>query len=63
MAIPTVKETKYIGDELTAEMEINHIDGEYLDTCVHIDGEFWVDGGRRDEFAERLGQLIDEYRI
>jgi len=63
MGIKRVKESKYIGDELSVEMDIDHIDGEYLDTKINIDGDFWVEGNRRKEFSEKLEKLIDEYRI
>ena len=63
MGIKTVKEQHYIGDELTCEMKIDHIDGEKLDTQIEIDGTFWVCGSKRIEFIDKLAALIDEYRI
>ena len=63
MGIKTFKETHMLGDELYAEMQADNIDGEHLDTRVRIDGEFWIAGGQRKEFAEKLESLITEYRI
>ncbi|MFK5950942.1 MAG: hypothetical protein QM500_19495 [Methylococcales bacterium] len=63
MANQTKNETQYIGDELSAEMEIDMDSAGQLDTRVIIDGEFWIDGNKRNEFVEKLGKLIDEYRI
>lgn len=63
MGIKTFKEQHMLGDELSAEMEVDNIDGEHLDTRVKIDGEFWVAGGQRKEFAKKLEALITEYRI
>jgi hypothetical protein len=45
------------------EMVIDRIDGEYLDTKVSLSGEWWIAGASRHEFAQKLGALIDEYRI
>lgn len=63
MGIKTFSETHMLGDELSAEMQVENIDGEHLDTTVRIDGEFWVAGCQRKEFAEKLKALITEYRI
>lgn len=46
-----VKETHSLGD------------GVIYDTKVEIIGEFWVGGSQREEFKEKLADLIDEYRI
>ena len=52
-----------VSDNVSAELEIDVIDGEELDTRVKLDGEFWVSGSQYREFCQKLGELIDEYRI
>lgn len=61
--IKKTSEQKYIGDELFVDMEIDRIDGDYLDTRVQLVGEFWVGGSLRNEFVEKLERLVNEYRI
>ncbi|WP_018694322.1 hypothetical protein [Algicola sagamiensis] len=45
------------------EYEIEVIDQEEQDTSVELSGHFYICGASRNEFAEKLGKLIDEYRI
>lgn len=61
--IPTVNEKHFPSEGVTADLKIDKIDGEYLDTCITLSGLFWVAGNQRHEFLEKLGNLIDEYRI
>jgi len=55
--------TKAISDNVSVEMKTDVYLGERLDTRIKVDGEWWVCGALRDEFCEKLGALIDEYRI
>lgn len=45
------------------ELRIDRIDGEDLDTSVTLSGGFAICGSKRNEFSEKIGKLIDEYRI
>ena len=56
-------EERYFSEGCRAVMTIDLIDGEELDTEIEITGEFAVCGANRSEFLDKLGQLIDEYRI
>lgn len=56
-------ETIYPTDGVTMQMQIDKIDGEELDTSVMLSGGFAISGQQRNEFAQKLGLLIDEYRI
>ena len=61
--IKKVEENRAISDNVNLKMTIDHIDGEKLDTEIVVQGTWWVAGGEREEFAKKLGDLIDEYRI
>jgi hypothetical protein len=37
--------------------------GKLMDTKVTISGHFWIAGNTRDEFVEKLRNLIDQYEI
>jgi len=56
-------ENVVVSDGVSLAMSIDKIDGEELDTQVFVTGGFCICGSRRREFSERLGKLIDEYRI
>jgi len=59
-----VKEQHYVSDEVLVNLEIDVLDGEWLDTRVTMDDvEFWVGGSQREKFCKELGALIDKYRI
>lgn len=58
-----VLEILYPSQGVTAEMLIEQIDGEDLDTFVALTGGFHVAGEKRHEFIENLGKLINDYRI
>lgn len=57
-------ETKYIGDA-PATLTIDIIDGQILDTKVEINNLTlcWVAGNQRQEFIDKLNEIINEYRI
>lgn len=63
MANKVLEEHHRIGNELICEYLIEIIDGEKLDTRVKINGSFYVAGGERIEFKEKLQALIEQYRI
>ena len=48
---------------VSINMCVDKIDGECLDTNVDMEGNFAVAGSKRVEFAKKLGELIEEYRI
>ena len=48
---------------VTAILTIDIDNGKELDTAVSLDGGFNICGETRHEFFEKLGKLIDEYRI
>jgi hypothetical protein len=50
-------------DGVVLELIIDHINGAALDTYVAISGRFAICGKDRAEFSEKLGELIDKYRI
>lgn len=58
-----VSEESYPSEGVKLEFKIEKIDGECLDTSVCMVGNFTVAGCTRKEFAEKLGELIDKYRI
>lgn len=58
-----VPEVLYPSQGVTAEMLIERIDGEDLDTFVALTGSFTVAGVKRNEFIAKLGELINDYRI
>ncbi len=58
-----VPEVLYPSQGVTAEMLIERIDGEDLDTFVALTGSFTVSGAERNEFIAKLGKLINDYRI
>lgn len=49
--------------DVIAQMESDVDVGEVLDTKVRLTGEWWIAGEKREEFCNKLGALIDEYRI
>ena len=54
---------KYPSEGVKAELFIHRYKGECLDTLVTLTGQFSVSGADRLEFLDKLGQLIDKYRI
>jgi hypothetical protein len=56
-------EIRYPSEGVSLDMTVDRIDDEDLDTSVKLHGEFTVCGIQRKEFSEKLGALIDEYRI
>lgn len=58
-----VKQMVCPSQDVKLDMTVELIDGEYLDTHVDLTGSFWVGGNKRAEFAKKLGNLIDGYRI
>lgn len=58
-----IEEIAYPSEGVTLAMEIEKIDGDALDTSVELSGAFVICGQSRKEFCEKLGKLIDEYRI
>ena len=63
MPIPLKKHYVPISDNVIAELDIDLIDYCESDTRVIINGEWWISGATHKEFCEKLGALIDEYRI
>ncbi|MDW6094013.1 hypothetical protein SBX64_15855 [Vibrio rhizosphaerae] len=63
MGEKTIKKTEYPSEGVVAEQEISTWDGEQLDTLVKLSGQFVVSGSERTEFINKLGALIDQYRI
>ena len=58
-----IQETYTPSRNVTAKLDIETINGKSLDTHVDLKGDFWVEGARRKEFIEALGDLIEEFRI
>jgi len=56
-------EMEYPSENVSVNMRVDRIDGEYLDTEVDIKGRFSVAGSRRVEFIKKLGELVEEFRI
>jgi hypothetical protein len=52
-----------VSDGITLYFTVDKIDGEELDTSVLVSGGFATSGDRRREFANKLGALIDRYRL
>ena len=52
-----------LADEVSLEIEVEHLDGKESDTQVSIDGVWFVDTSKRKEFAEKLQALISEYQV
>jgi len=42
---------------------VTETDDELIETMVSMDGGFTISASQRREFIEKLGALIDEYRI
>ncbi|MCP3922741.1 MAG: hypothetical protein GY714_09175 [Desulfobacterales bacterium] len=56
-------ESKSPSEGVKVDFRVDKIDGEDLDTEVELKGRFAIIGHERGEFLERLGNLIDEFRI
>ena len=56
-------EQVFPSEDVSMALQVNRIDGEDLDTQVRLVGNFTISGQSRREFAQKLGALIDEYRI
>lgn len=63
MSVGTIRETRHPSEGVTMNYTVEVIDGEKLDTAVSLNGRFAITGECRREFEEKLGSLIDEYRI
>ena len=42
---------------------VEHLNGKDLDAIVTIEGSFSLEGSKRNEFAQKLGDLIEKYRV
>lgn len=63
MARTTNSETVMLADEVEMTMTVEYFDSEACDTCITIDGSFFVDGEKRNEFAEKMQALVNEYLV
>lgn len=52
-----------LADEVELQMNIDCYGSEECDTEITIDGSFYVEGVKRQEFTEKLRSLINEYLI
>ena len=57
------REVIHPSENVTAMLEVDVYDGEKLDTSVSLDGGFCITWQQKEEFFNKLGALIDEYRI
>jgi len=57
------EEMRDLTENVRLEMKVDLIDGQELDAEVKMVGTFWISGKFRKEFANKLGALIDQYRI
>ena len=55
--------TEYPSEGIKAELTTESFDGQKLDTSVSLSGEFCISWPDKGQFIERLGKLIDEYRV
>ena len=58
-----VRESRSVSDGCVANLVIDKIDGDFLDTQVNLNCQFWVAGNTRNVFLDKLSELIEEYRI
>ncbi len=58
-----VKFEKHMATDAILHMESEKYDGEILDTRCYLSGYWHISGSTRDEFAEKLEKLIQEYLI
>lgn len=63
MSSTTIEEHETVGSDVELIMRVHYFDGEACDTTINIEGEFSVAGCTRDEFADKLNELISEYQI
>jgi len=63
MSYRKINEQRQPSSGVNLNMEIDIYDGKALDTSCELSGGFCISGLDREEFTQKLGNLIDEYRI
>jgi hypothetical protein len=58
-----VTQTEYPTEGVKADLVIDKIDGEWLDTSVELSGGFCIAYANMREFMDAFGGLVDKYRI
>jgi hypothetical protein len=58
-----VHRTIYPSEGVVIELRIDKYDGDLLDTSCKISGGFCISAQDIEVFNQKIGQLIDQYRI
>lgn len=57
------KEVHTPSRNVSIEIVVNHTDGYETSAIASLKGDFWIKEKSRQEFIEKIGALINEYRV
>ncbi len=59
----TIRESYSIGTDISLEIELETYEDQELDAMIYIDAMFVILGSKRQEFRQRLSDLIEQFRV